>query len=256
MSRARRQHHEEVQTRSNDDPWMVFKIMGEFVDGFEAMRDIGPAISIFGSARTPEDDPWFKVAEEVAEQLGRRGYSIITGGGPGMMEAANRGAKRGGTTSVGLNIVLPHEQDPNRFQDLELTFRYFFARKVMFAKYSVGYVVMPGGFGTMDEFFEALTLIQTDKMENFPIVLMGKEFWGGMIRWIKRTMIGMGTISPEDVDLFYLTDDPVEAATVIQRALEEGSKINPKWRRELAKVRKQAAQINAGKRLRRRRSGS
>ncbi|MBC8327214.1 MAG: TIGR00730 family Rossman fold protein [Planctomycetes bacterium] len=255
MSRARRQLHEEVQSRPSDDPWMVFKIMGEFVEGFEALRDLGPAISVFGSARTAEDDPWFKVAQDVAEQLARRGYSIITGGGPGMMEAANRGARRGGATSVGLNIILPHEQDPNRFQDLELTFRYFFARKVMFAKYSFGYVVMPGGFGTMDEFFEALTLIQTQKMENFPIVLMGTEYWGGLIRWIKKTMIGMGTISPGDADLFYLTDDPVEAATAIQRALEEGSKINPKWRQGLVKARKQAAQINAAKRLSRRRNG-
>ena len=234
---------------------MVFKIMGEFVEGFEALRDLGPAISIFGSARTPEDDPWYDTAVEVAEQIARRGYSVSTGGGPGMMEAANRGAKRGGGTSVGLNIVLPHEQEPNPYQDLELTFHYFFARKVMFAKYSVGYVVMPGGFGTMDEFFEALTLIQTQKMENFPIVLMGKDYWGGLVRWIKRSMIGMGTISEHDPDLFYLTDDPVEAATVIQRALEEGSKINPKWRQELARARKKAAQINAAKRMRRRRKG-
>ncbi|RMH05398.1 MAG: TIGR00730 family Rossman fold protein [Planctomycetota bacterium] len=255
MSRRRHRHHEEVQERSQHDPWMIFKIMGEFVEGFEALRDLDPAISIFGSARTPPDNRWYRAAEEVAEQLARRGYAIITGGGPGMMEAANRGARRGGTTSVGLNIVLPHEQEPNRYQDLELTFRYFFARKVMFARYSVGYVVMPGGFGTMDEFFEALTLIQTDKMENFPIVLMGREFWGGLIRWIKRTMIRMGTISPEDTDLFYLTDDPVEAATVIQRALEEGSKINPRWRAGLTRARRRAAQINAGKRVRRRQRG-
>ncbi len=243
----------ELSSKESGDPWMVFKIMGEFVDGFDALRDIGPAISIFGSARTSADHAWYRAARDVAEQLARRGYGIITGGGPGIMEAANLGARRGGGTSVGLNIVLPQEQHGNPHQDISLTFHYFFARKVMFAKYAVGYVVMPGGFGTMDEFFESLTLIQTRKMENFPVVLMGKEYWSGLLRWMKRWMVGQGTIHAEDLDLFYLTDDPVEAATVIQRALEEGSKIRPEWRRELARANRRAAQIHATKRIQRRR---
>lgn len=229
---------------------MVFRIMSEFVEGFDTLRNLGPAISVFGSARTPSDHEWFRVAERVAEHLTRRGYSVITGGGPGLMEAANRGAMRGGGTSVGLNIELPMEQDPNAYQDISLDFNYFFARKVMFAKYAMGYVVLPGGFGTLDEFFEALTLIQTRKMQDFPMVLMGKDYWGGLVRWMKRSMIVEGTISPKDIDLFYITDDPAEAAAVIHRALEEKSSIRPEWRRELARARKQAAQINATKRIR------
>ncbi|MBO45759.1 MAG: TIGR00730 family Rossman fold protein [Planctomycetes bacterium] len=241
--------HQELQSRDSGDPWMVFKIMGEFVDGFETMKDIGPAISIFGSARTKPSDPWYKIAEETAAQVARRGYSVITGGGPGMMEAANKGAQRGGGTSVGLNIVLPMEQEPNPYQDICIDFHYFFTRKVMFAKYALGYVVMPGGFGTMDEFFEALTLIQTSKMKNFPVVLMGKDYWGGLVRWIKKSMVGAGTIDANDLDLFYITDDPVEAATVIQRALEEGSKINPQWRKDLARAKRQAARLHAKARV-------
>ena len=244
-----RKIHNELESKDSGDPWMVFKIMGEFVDGFDTMRDIGPAISIFGSARTKPSDPWYKVAEETAAQLAQRGYGIITGGGPGMMEAANKGARRGGGVSVGLNIVLPFEQSPNPHQDICIDFHYFFARKVMFAKYALGYVVMPGGFGTMDEFFEALTLIQTAKMKNFPIVLMGKDYWGGLLRWIKKSRVAAGTIDEADLDLFYLTDDPQEAATVIQRALEEGSKIDPEWRRGIARARKRAARLHASKRV-------
>ncbi len=245
----RRFHDQELSSSDPGDPWMVFRILGEFVEGFDAMRDLGPAISIFGSARTKPKDLWYQRAEETAFQIANRGYSVITGGGPGMMEAANKGARRGGGLSVGLNIVLPMEQNPNSYQDVSLEFRYFFVRKVMFARYAMGYVVMPGGFGTMDEFFEALTLIQTAKMADFPMVLMGRDYWGGLVRWIKRTMVSEGTVDAADLDLFYLTDDPVEAATVIQRALEEGSKINPRWRRQLAQASKQAARLHAGRRV-------
>ena len=243
----------ELESKDTGDPWMVFKIMGEFVDGFDTLRDLGPAISIFGSARTPKDHAWYAMASDVAEHIVRRGYAVITGGGPGLMEAANRGARKGGGTSVGLNIVLPHEQKPNTHQDIELHFNYFFARKVMFAKYALGYVVLPGGFGTMDEFFEALTLIQTAKMENFPMVLMGTDYWKGLVRWIRQSMVKEGTCSPTDLDHFYMTDDPSEAAAVIQRALEEGCHIRPEWHKELAQAKKKAAQINATKRIQRRR---
>ncbi|HEX9793762.1 MAG TPA: TIGR00730 family Rossman fold protein [Planctomycetota bacterium] len=251
MVRHRKHHHaaQELQSKDSGDPWMVFKIMGEFVEGFDTLRDVGPAISIFGSARTEPGHEWYEMAVRTAEQIARRGYGVITGGGPGLMEAANKGAKLGGGLSIGLNIELPMEQEPNPHQDLELNFRYFFARKVMFAKYAVGYVILPGGFGTMDEFFEALTLIQTRKMQNFPMVLMGREYWGGLLRWIKKAMIDGGTISADDVDLFYLTDDPVEAATVIQRALEEGSQIQPEWRRSIRTAQKKAANIHASRRI-------
>ncbi len=247
---------EELRPRDASDLWMVFKIMGEFVDAFDTMRDIGPAISIFGSARTSPDHPFYRMGAEVAEHLAKRGYAIITGGGPGLMEAANLGAQRAGGLSIGLNIELPMEQTPNPYQDIELHFRYFFARKVCFARYAVGYVVLPGGFGTLDEFFEALTLIQTEKMHDFPIVLMGKKYWSGLLRWLKRTLVEEGTISPKDLDLFYLTDDPREAAIAIHRALEERSQIRPEWRRQIiAAARKRAARIHAPKRIAKRRKG-
>jgi uncharacterized protein (TIGR00730 family) len=244
---------EELRAES-EDPWMVLKIMGEFVEGFDTMRHVGPGISVFGSARTKEGTRHYEMGRQVAGELAKRGYTVITGGGPGAMEAANRGAQEAGGKSIGLNIDLPMEQTPNPYQDVEVNFRYFFARKVCFAKYALGYVVMPGGFGTMDEFFEALTLIQTNKMNDFPIVLMGKDYWGGLVRWIKKAMIEEGTISPNDPNMFYLTDDPAEAATVIHRALEEGSNIRPEWRRSMARARKQAARINAAKRIQERNS--
>jgi uncharacterized protein (TIGR00730 family) len=240
---------EELRPKDSGDPWMVFKIMGEFVEGFDVMRDVGPAISVFGSARTKPDDPWYDMGIKVGEQLAKRGYAVVTGGGPGLMEAANLGAQRAGGLSIGLNIELPMEQDPNPHQDLALHFRYFFARKVCFAKYALGYVVLPGGFGTLDEFFEALTLIQTRKMSNFPIVLMGKDFWGGLLSWIQETMLARGTISAGDLDFFHLTDDPVEAAVTIQRALEQGSLQRPVWQEDLAAARKRAARIHAPKRI-------
>ena len=243
----------EELSHDSGDPWMVFKIMGEFVEGFDAMKNIGPCVSIFGSARTKPSNPHYKMGVNVAQELGKRGYSIITGGGPGAMQAGNEGAQKIGTKSIGLNIVLPSEQDPNPYQDLELHFKYFFTRKVCFAKYALAYVVLPGGFGTMDEFFEALTLIQTGKMRNFPIVLMGKSYWGGLIRWIKKSMVEEGTISRGELDLFYMTDDPVEAAEVIQRALEEGSHARPEWKLQIARARRQASRLNAANRIEQRR---
>ncbi|WMN07766.1 LOG family protein [Marivirga arenosa] len=202
----------------SSDSWAIFKIMSEFVDGFEKLAKIGPCVSVFGSARTKPDHPYYKMAEEVAAKLVRHGYGVITGGGPGIMEAGNKGAKSENGKSVGLNIVLPFEQFNNIYIDPDklITFDYFFVRKVMFVKYAQGFVVMPGGFGTMDELFEALTLIQTHKIGRFPIVLVGKKFWGGLIDWIKDTLIeAENNVSPEDLELFTVVDTPTEAVKVI-----------------------------------------
>lgn len=201
----------EIMTK---DSWQIFKIMSEFVEGFERMGRIEPCVSIFGSARTQPDDPFYQQASDIAETLVKKGYGIITGGGPGIMEAGNKGARKGGGTSVGLNIVLPFEQHSNPYVDPEriIDFDYFFVRKVMFMKYSQGFVVMPGGFGTMDELFEALTLIQTEKIARFPIVLVGKEFWEDGVEWIKKIFRDRyKTISPDDLDLFLVTDSTEEA---------------------------------------------
>ncbi|MEH3034044.1 MAG: TIGR00730 family Rossman fold protein [Aeromicrobium erythreum] len=193
------------------DPWRVLRIQSEFVEGFGALSELGPAVSVFGSARTQPDDPMYETARLVAEKLCERGYAVITGGGPGAMEAANRGASECGGVSVGLGIELPHEQGLNEWVDLGINFRYFFVRKTMFVKYSQGYVVMPGGFGTLDELFEALTLAQTGKVTAFPVVLMGTEYWGGMISWLRDTMLPDGKIGEKDLDLLLLTDDVDEA---------------------------------------------
>lgn len=200
-----------------NDSWAIFKVMSEFVNGYETLSRIGPCVTIFGSARTQEDHIMYKHAEEIAFQLTQRGYGIITGGGPGIMEAGNRGAHRGGGTSVGLNIDLPFEQNSNPYidPDKNLQFDYFFVRKVMFVKYSQGFIVMPGGFGTLDELFEALTLIQTDKIGRFPIVLFGKEYWGGLVEWLKSVVLKERNINPEDLNLFHLVDQPDQAIKVI-----------------------------------------
>lgn len=201
-----------------NDSWAIFKIMSEFVDGFEKMSKIGPCVSIFGSARTKADDPYYILAEEISYELTRNGYGIITGGGPGIMEAGNKGAKRGTGISVGLNIDLPHEQNSNPYidQDKNIDFDYFFVRKVMFVKYAQAFVVLPGGFGTLDELFESITLIQTNKIGRFPIILVGSDFWAGLIDWIKSTLHKkFHTISEEDFDLFKVVDDPSEVISVI-----------------------------------------
>ena len=196
-----------------NDSWAIFKIMPEFVEGYERLSKIGPCVSIFGSARTKPEDEYYKLAEEVAYQLTQSGFGVITGGGPGIMEAGNKGANRGKGISVGLNIELPFEQHDNPWIDpgKSLDFDYFFVRKVMFVKYSQGFVVMPGGFGTLDELFEAITLIQTKKIGRFPIVLVGTKFWSGLIDWIKNVLLEEGNISPDDLNLFRIVDTAEEA---------------------------------------------
>ena len=200
------------------DSWRVFRIMGEFVEGFEEMGQIGIGVSFFGSARVTEEDPMYQKCVETARQLGEAGFSIITGGGPGMMEAANRGAQLAGVPSVGCNIELPFEQESNVYLDHSIDFRYFFVRKTMFVKYACAFVIFPGGFGTMDELFEALTLIQTSKVRDFPVVLVGTEYWSGLIDWIRNTMRREGKIADEDLGLLFLTDDPEAAkAHIVER---------------------------------------
>ncbi len=200
------------------DSWQIFKIMSEFVEGFEKMSKIGPCVSIFGSARTKATNPYYKLAEEIAFKLTREGYGVITGGGPGIMEAANKGAKAGGGKSVGLNIVLPFEQSSNPFVDTDKTinFDYFFVRKTIFLKYSQGFIAMPGGFGTLDELFESITLIQTNKVAHFPIVLVGKKYWEGLLIWVKQTMLlEEHNISEKDLDLFSIVDTSDEVVAII-----------------------------------------
>ena len=193
------------------DPWRVLRIQAEFVEGFGQLSELGPAVTVFGSARTSPEDPMYAAAREIAEKLCDRGYAVITGGGPGIMEAANKGAAEGGGLSVGLNIELPHEQYRNPSVNLGVDFRYFFVRKTMFVKYSQGYIVMPGGFGTLDELFEALTLSQTGKVTTFPIVLFGSQYWGGLIDWLRETMLADGKISEGDLELVRVTDDVDDA---------------------------------------------
>ncbi len=200
-----------------NDSWAIFKIMAEFVEGFERLGKIGPCVSIFGSARTKPEDKYYKLAESIAFELTQNGYGIVTGGGPGIMEAGNRGAARGKGISVGLNIELPFEQHDNPYidSDKSLDFDYFFVRKVMFVKYSQGFVVMPGGFGTLDELFEAITLIQTKKIGKFPIILVGRKYWTGLMDWIKNTLLEEGSISPKDLDLISIVDTESEVLEVI-----------------------------------------
>jgi uncharacterized protein (TIGR00730 family) len=200
-------------TRS--DTWRVLRIMGEFVNGFDTLASLGAAVTIFGSARTTEEDPMYWQVVELARQLSNAGFAIITGGGPGVMEAGNRGAREAGGMSVGCNIELPFEQGTNAYVDVSVNFRYFFVRKMMFMKYSEAFVIFPGGFGTMDELFESLTLIQTGKVRNFPVILFGSSYWTGLVDWIRQTMLAEGKISPQDIDLLIVTDSVEEAATRI-----------------------------------------
>jgi len=198
------------------DPWRVMRIQSEFVEGFGMLAELGKAITVFGSARTREDDPYYASARALGHQLVDAGFAVITGGGPGIMEAANRGAHLAGGTSVGLGIELPFEQTMNEWVDLGMVFRYFFARKTCFLKYSMGYVAYPGGYGTLDEIFEAVTMIQTGKITSFPLVLMGSAYWSPLLGWLNDTVLADGKISDNDLDLFHVTDDPDEAVDIIQ----------------------------------------
>ncbi|HZD03455.1 MAG TPA: TIGR00730 family Rossman fold protein, partial [Longimicrobiales bacterium] len=203
------------------DAWRIFRIMGEFVEGFEGMMARGPCVSVFGSARMSPDDPMYAACTETARRLGEAGFGIITGGGPGVMEAANRGAREAGVPSIGCNIELPFEQAGNTFVDVSIDFRYFFVRKMMFVKYAEAFMIFPGGFGTMDELFESLTLIQTGKIRHFPVVLFGRDYWGGLVSWIRDIMAPGGKISPEDLNLVHLTDSPEEAVAHVTTRYEE-----------------------------------
>ena len=199
-----------------EETWRVFRIMAEFVEGFEELSKVGPAVSIFGSARAKPGDKYYELAVDTARAVGKAGYAVITGGGSGIMEAANKGAREAGVKSIGLNIELPHQQIPNNFQNLSLHFRYFFCRKVMFLKYAHGFIVMPGGFGTMDEFFEALVLIQTLKQAYFPVICMGSEYWKGLMDWMQKIMLNKHNfIDPQDMNVFTLCDDTDEAVRII-----------------------------------------
>lgn len=199
-----------------EDPWRVFRIMAEFVDSFETMSKIGPAVTIFGSARTKPSDPYYRAAENIAKGLAQAGFAVITGGGPGIMEAANKGAAKAKGQSVGLNIELPFEQVGNKYANVPIQFHYFFSRKVCFVKYSMGFIFMPGGFGTCDEFFEVLTLVQTQRIPHFPMVLFGRKFWSGLVDWMKQDLEARKYISPGDAELFTLTDKEEEAIAIIQ----------------------------------------
>jgi len=202
------------------DPWRVFRIMGEFVAGFDTLAELGPAVSLFGSARTTPDDPQYQAAVEVARLLGEAGLTIITGGGPGIMEAGNKGAVQAGAPSVGLGIELPHEQGVNEYVTIPIEFRYFFVRKTMFVKYAQAFVIFPGGFGTLDELFEALTLVQTKKIHNFPIILFGSAYWGGLVDWIRAALLAEGKISPGDLELLVVTDSPEAVREIILHGIE------------------------------------
>ena len=206
-----------------EDTWRVFRIMSEFVDGFEMMSRVGPAVSMFGSSRTPRTDPYYRKARKLAHMLAERKFAIITGGGPGIMEAANRGAHDAGGTSIGLNISLPMEQKANPWADTQMDFRYFFARLMMFVKYSEAFVCFPGGFGTLHEFFNSMTLIQTQKAERFPVILIGRGYWRGLVEWMERSMLRFRfpKVSPEDMELFSLTDNIQEAVTIIEESYEQ-----------------------------------
>jgi uncharacterized protein (TIGR00730 family) len=206
-----------VDALSIEESWRVFRIMAEFVEAIETLSGVKNAVSIFGSARTKPDDPYYQKTELLARRLVEKGFGVITGGGPGVMEAANKGAAEAGGQSVGMNIRLPLEQKPNPYANVSIDYKYFFIRKVMFVKYAVAYVILPGGFGTMDELFEALTLIQTKRIKSFPVILMGSEYWKGLFDWLRKTMLRDNKISPEDLERFQILDDPDEAVKHIQK---------------------------------------
>jgi uncharacterized protein (TIGR00730 family) len=211
-------------TFTKEDPWRVFRIMAEFVDSFEILSQVGPAVTIFGSARTPPSDHYYKAAATIAKELARNNLAVITGGGPGIMAAANRGAAAAKGKSVGLNIELPFEQEGNRYANVPLRFHYFFSRKVCFVKYSIAFIYMPGGFGTLDEFFEVLTLVQTHRIPSFPLILFGRDHWTGLVHWMKSVLIAKKMINPGDMDLFVITDDTHE---VVERIMEYMRKVGP-----------------------------
>ncbi len=211
---------------THTDTWRVFRIMGEFVEGFDDLATVTRGVSIFGSARTLPDDPQYTAAQETAALLARAGFAVITGGGPGIMEAANRGAFEAGGVSIGCNIELPFEQGANPYQTRSLIFKYFFVRKMMFVKYSTAFVIFPGGFGTLDELFESLTLIQTRKIRNFPVVLFGSKFWGGMMGWIEEVMLAEKKISDSDLQLVHVTDSPAEAVEIVVRSQDSLRKLD------------------------------
>jgi uncharacterized protein (TIGR00730 family) len=206
-----------VDALSIEESWRIFRIMAEFVEAIEELSKLKQAVTIFGSARVHSDDPYYKKAELLARRLAEGGFSVITGGGPGIMEAANKGAAEGGGKSVGMNIHLPFEQKPNPYANVSLDYKYFFIRKVMFVKYAIAYVILPGGFGTLDELFEALTLIQTRRIRSFPVIMMGSDYWKGLIDWLKNTLLREGKLLQEDIDLIQIIDDPEEAVKHIQK---------------------------------------
>jgi uncharacterized protein (TIGR00730 family) len=212
----------------DSDPWRSLRILAEFVEGFDALAAIGKAVTIFGSARVHEDDPYYAKARELAGLLAKEGFAVITGGGPGIMEAANRGCHEAGGLSIGCNIELPHEQSVNAYVDLGVEFRYFFARKTMFVKYADGFAIFPGGFGTLDELFESVTLIQTGKIRHFPVVLIGTEYWAGLLEWLRNEAVARGAVSPQDMDLVQCTDDMEEACAMLTAAHTARSKEDAK----------------------------
>ena len=212
---------------TSTDPWRVLRIMGEFVEGFDTLSDVHDGVTVFGSARTGESDVYYHKAVETGRLLAKEGFAVITGGGPGIMEAANRGARDGGGLSIGCNIELPFEQGTNAYVERSVNFRYFFVRKTMFVKYSNGFIVFPGGYGTMDELFEALTLIQTGKVKNFPVVLFGKKYWSGMAAWLRDTVAQEQKIAVDDLDLFHVTDDPAEAVGLVVQARKRRLETQP-----------------------------
>jgi len=209
-----------VEDFKGDESWRIFRIISEFTEGFDTLSSCDDVVSIFGSARLDAETPHYQETFKIARRLAEEGFPVMTGGGPGLMEAGNKGALEGGSPSIGLNIELPEEQKPNHYQNISLSFRYFFVRKVMFAKYSIGYVCMPGGFGTLDELAEALTLVQTHKARPLPIVLFGRDYWEGLINWLRETMVTTGTASHADLELLHLTDDPEEVVDIMKQHRE------------------------------------